>query len=115
MLACTMMTTNNENSLPRNKKLRNVLRERLRHVLGTDVGDPLQGEAHVHRIPRHEVVLDAVVDQVDQVAVLADQHRNEEVSLEGEEEDSLAKQVRKDTASLKGWGKDTFEKTLQGD
>lgn len=67
----------NNDSLPRNKKLGNVLRERLRHVLGTDVGDALQGEAHVHRIPRHEVVLDAVVDQVDQVAVLADQHGNE--------------------------------------
>ena len=64
-------------SLPRNEKLGNVLRERLRHVLGTDVGDALQGEADVHRIPRHEVVLDAVVDQVDQVAVLADQHGNE--------------------------------------
>ena len=67
----------NLDSLPRNKELGNVLRERLRHVLGTDVGDALQGEAHVHRIPRHEVILDAVVDQVDQVAVLADQHGNE--------------------------------------
>ena len=35
----------------------------------------------MHRVPRNEIVLDAVVDQVDQVAVLADQHRNEEVSL----------------------------------
>ena len=68
-------------SLPGNKELGNVLREGLCHVLGADVGDALQGEAHVNRIPRDEVVLDAVVDQVDQVAVLADQHRYEEISL----------------------------------
>ena len=68
-------------SLPRNKELGNVLREGLCHVLGADVGDALQGEAHVNRIPRDEVILDAVVDQVDQVAVLADQHRYEEISL----------------------------------
>ena len=35
----------------------------------------------MNRIPRDEVILDAVVDQVDQVAVLADQHRYEEISL----------------------------------
>ena len=55
--------------------------EGLRHVLGPDVGDALHGQAHVHWVARLKVVLDRLVDQVDQLAVLTDQNGDEQVTL----------------------------------
>ena len=67
---------------PRHQEPRNVVGKDLCHVLGPDVGDALEGEAHVHGIAGGEVVLDALVDEVDQVAVLADQNGDEQVALQ---------------------------------
>ena len=40
----------------------------------------------MHGVARGEVVLDALVDQVDQVAVLTDQHGDEQIALERNED-----------------------------
>ena len=56
--------------------------EYFRHVFWANVGNALESEAHVNGVPGAQVVLDALVDQVDQITVLTDQNRDEQIALE---------------------------------
>ena len=47
----------------------------------SDVGDALQGQADVDGVTAAQVVLDGLDDQLHQVTVGTDQHRDEQVSL----------------------------------
>lgn len=56
--------------------------ERLAHVLRADVGDALQRKVHVHRVPRLDVVANALDDQLHEVRIQVDQDRYEEIALQ---------------------------------
>ena len=47
----------------------------------SDVGDALQGQADVDGVTAAQVVLDGLDDQLHQVTVGTDQHRDEQVTL----------------------------------
>lgn len=76
-----------------NQQLRYVIRKRFGHVTTADIGDALQRQIHVNRIARVQVVLDALDDQLDQVAVGVDQHRDEQVSLDAEKRRTVNKSI----------------------
>lgn len=65
----------------RHEELRNFVREGLGHVLAADVGDALQSKVDVDRIARLQVILDALDDELDQIAVGVDEHGDEEIAL----------------------------------
>ena len=75
-------TTGNRSDsfLPGHEQLGNLVAKGLRHVLGADVGDALQREADMDRVATGQVILNALIDQVDQIAVLADENRNEQIA-----------------------------------
>lgn len=69
--------------LPRDEQLWNVMSESLGHFLAADVGNALKGKIHVDGVSRLQIVLDALVDEVDQVTPRVDKHRYEEITLNG--------------------------------
>lgn len=58
--------------------------ESLSHFSAAHVGDAVQGQVHEGRVAAAQVILDAVVDETDEVAVRVHQHRDEQVTLKGE-------------------------------
>uniref|UniRef100_A0A182XS43 Uncharacterized protein n=1 Tax=Anopheles quadriannulatus TaxID=34691 RepID=A0A182XS43_ANOQN len=64
----------------RHEQLRDFVRERFRHILAADVGDALQRQIDVDGIARLQIVLDALDDQLDQIAVRVHQHRDEQIA-----------------------------------
>eukprot|EP01136_Pigoraptor_vietnamica_P022660 Opistho-1_new@74046 len=64
----------------RDEELLHLLRERLGHFFATNVGDAVEGEAHVALVAAHEVVLDRLNDEADELAVLVENDRHEEVA-----------------------------------
>lgn len=52
------------------------------HVLGANVGNALQGEADVDWVAARQIILDGLDDELHQLAVSTDQHRDEQVALE---------------------------------
>jgi len=53
----------------------------LSHFFAANVGNALQGKIHMDGISRLQIVLDALVDEVDQVTPCIDQHGYEKVAL----------------------------------
>ena len=71
--------------LPRDKELRNLLTEGLRHIFAPDVGNALERQRHVHGVAGGEVILDALDDQLNEFRVTRDEHRDEQITLQREQ------------------------------
>ena len=67
---------------PRHQKFGDLHSKSFSHVFTTDVGDALEGEGDVHWVPRGEVILDALHDQLNQLRVARDENRDEQVALQ---------------------------------
>ena len=52
------------------------------HFFAADVGDALKGKIHVNGVSWLQIVLDALVDEVDQVTPRVDKHGYEQVTLQ---------------------------------
>lgn len=65
----------------RDQQPMDVRRERLGHLLASDVGDRMQGETVVDLGRVVEVLADRIDDQADQVRVLVQEERDGEVAL----------------------------------
>ena len=52
----------------------------LSHIFGSHIGNTLQSQANMHWISWSEIIFDALIDQIDEVAVLADEHWDEQIT-----------------------------------
>lgn len=67
----------NVHRVARDEQLGDLSAECFRHLFAADVGDALQSQIHVDRVAGSQIILDALDDEPDKVAVRVHQHRDE--------------------------------------
>ena len=68
-------------NLRRNEQFRDFRSERFCHLERADVSYAVEGQVHMDRLGRGDVILDVLNDQLDQVGMRVHQNRDKQVTL----------------------------------